>query len=130
VHEWKLRTNPGYLRRQVFDRDKGVCAGCGLDCEKLGRILRAADMALHQYGRYWMDRSLWALFDSIIRPIYGGNGYATLWEADHIVPVAEGGGQCGLDNIRTLCLACHQKETAALRKRLKHKQDGGDDPVF
>ena len=26
VHEWKLRTDPGYLREQVFARDRGVCA--------------------------------------------------------------------------------------------------------
>jgi len=39
------------------------------------------------------------------------------WEADHIVPVIEGGGQCGLENYRTLCLSCHRKETAALAKR-------------
>src|ERR1700683_5743827 len=31
VHEWKLRTDPGYLRERVFERDKGVCASCGLD---------------------------------------------------------------------------------------------------
>ena len=39
------------------------------------------------------------------------------WEADHIIPVVEGGGLCGLQNYRTLCLACHRKETAALARR-------------
>lgn len=39
------------------------------------------------------------------------------WEADHIVPVIEGGGECDLTNLRTLCLPCHRKETAALAKR-------------
>jgi 5-methylcytosine-specific restriction endonuclease McrA len=42
----------------------------------------------------------------------------SLWDADHIVPVAEGGGQCDLDNLRTLCVACHREATAALRARL------------
>ena len=32
-------------------------------------------------------------------------------DADHIKPVYEGGGSCGLDNIRTLCIACHKKNT-------------------
>ena len=27
VHEWKLRTDPGYLRAQVFERDRGVRHG-------------------------------------------------------------------------------------------------------
>lgn len=40
------------------------------------------------------------------------------WEADHIVPVAEGGGQCGPENYRTLCVRCHLSETRALRRRL------------
>src|SRR5271157_4037114 len=39
------------------------------------------------------------------------------WQADHIVPVVEGGGECGLDGYRTLCIACHKKETAALAAR-------------
>lgn len=41
-----------------------------------------------------------------------------LWEVDHIVPVVEGGGECGLDNLQTLCLACHKAKTAAMRKRV------------
>lgn len=42
----------------------------------------------------------------------------SLWEADHIVPVIEGGGECGLAGLRTLCTACHLRETRALRRRL------------
>jgi 5-methylcytosine-specific restriction enzyme A len=41
----------------------------------------------------------------------------SLWDADHIVPVVEGGGECDLANLRTLCLKCHRAATAALRKR-------------
>jgi 5-methylcytosine-specific restriction protein A len=40
------------------------------------------------------------------------------WQADHTVPVAEGGGECGLEGYRTLCTDCHKKETALLRARL------------
>src|SRR5260370_5883845 len=32
VEEWRLRTDPGYLREKVLERDKGVCAACGIDC--------------------------------------------------------------------------------------------------
>ena len=39
------------------------------------------------------------------------------WEADHIVPVAEGGGECGLENYRLLCRACHLRVTLAWRAR-------------
>ncbi len=45
------------------------------------------------------------------------------WEADHIVPVSEGGGLCGLEGYRTLCKGpgtnnCHGKASGELRKRL------------
>jgi 5-methylcytosine-specific restriction endonuclease McrA len=40
-----------------------------------------------------------------------------LWEMDHIIPVVEGGGDCGLENLRTLCISCHAKETADLAAR-------------
>ena len=33
------------------------------------------------------------------------------WQADHIVPVAEGGGESALDNFQTLCVPCHEKKT-------------------
>lgn len=47
---------------------------------------------------------------------------SSLWDADHIVPVAEGGGGCGLENLRTLCRVCHGRVTAELRTRLAGKK--------
>ena len=41
----------------------------------------------------------------------------SLWEADHITPVVEGGGECDLSNLRTLCLRCHRMATLGLRLR-------------
>ncbi len=99
VHEWKLRTDPGYLREQVFARDGGVCAQCGLDTESLRKDKRKLDWAARkQFEKDW-----------------GGRRH--LWDADHIVPVVEGGGECDLSNMRTLCLKCHRATTAQLRAR-------------
>jgi 5-methylcytosine-specific restriction enzyme A len=33
------------------------------------------------------------------------------------VPVIEGGGECDLTNLRTLCVKCHRASTAELHKR-------------
>jgi 5-methylcytosine-specific restriction protein A len=44
------------------------------------------------------------------------------WEADHIIPVVEGGGCCGLDNYRTLCPPCHKLDTAELAARLAQRR--------
>lgn len=46
---------------------------------------------------------------------------ATTWEADHITPVCEGGGCCGLENYRTLCSECHKRETIKLATRRKNR---------
>ena len=43
----------------------------------------------------------------------------SFWEADHIVPVVAGGGQCGLLNFRTLCVPCHREATAKLTELRK-----------
>ncbi|MGA2133786.1 MAG: HNH endonuclease [Bryobacteraceae bacterium] len=101
VHEWKLRTDPGYLREQVFLRDRGVCAQCGLDTEALRKDKRKLDYtARRRFEKEWGRRR-------------------QLWDADHIVPVAEGGGECDLSNMRTLCLKCHWLATVALQQRLR-----------
>ena len=42
-----------------------------------------------------------------------------LWQADHVVPVWQGGGACGLENLQTLCARCHSLKTGkeAIRRR-------------
>jgi 5-methylcytosine-specific restriction endonuclease McrA len=39
------------------------------------------------------------------------------WDMDHTIPVIEGGGECGLENLRTLCILCHKKVTKELAAR-------------
>lgn len=48
-------------------------------------------------------------------------------QVDHVVPIAEGGGCCGLENLRLLCWECHNGVSAELAARLaaKRKQDAG-----
>jgi 5-methylcytosine-specific restriction protein A len=91
VHEWKLRTDPAYLRQCVFDRDHGICAECGVN-------------AVESDSRYLHRKR-------------SARGTGHLWQADHIVPVVEGGGECDLSNLRTLCTACHKRATADLAAR-------------
>lgn len=65
VHEWKMRTQPGYLREQVFLRDRGVCAGCSVDTlAALGQLRRSrgsnrVTLMLHWGMKTRMRRSLW-----------------------------------------------------------------------
>ena len=105
MNEWKLRSSPAYLRDKVFERDHGVCSICRLDCvAELRRLKRLrGDMRL----------SAWAVWGA--RP----GQRTSLWDADHIIPVIEGGGECDLSNIRTLCIRCHRIVTNELRQRLR-----------
>ena len=103
VEEWRLRSDPGHLRERVFQRDRGICAACGIDCiAELRRLKKLRGRARIRASAEWAS-----------------HGRKTLWDADHIVPVAEGGGECDLSNMRTLCLKCHRMHTAELRIRLK-----------
>ena len=105
VHQWRLRTDPGYLRDQVFARDRGICAVCHIDTIAAYNALKRARGPARAAGL-----RLYGMKSITIR--------RSLWDADHIRPVAEGGGQCDLDNLRTLCLLCHREATSRLRMRL------------
>ncbi len=110
VHQWRLRSDPGYLRDQVFSRDRGRCALCAADTVTIFAALKRARGTAREEGlRVYGMRSIRAR--------------RSLWDADHITPVAEGGGQCDLDNLRTLCLLCHREETARLRLRIRVQRE-------
>ena len=103
VHQWRLRSDAGYLREQVLKRDRGVCKSCRIDTLVAQGILkRSRGMTRQRLLNYWDLAS------------YTGR---SLWEADHITPVVEGGGECDLSNLRTLCLRCHRMATLGLRLR-------------
>jgi 5-methylcytosine-specific restriction protein A len=105
VEEWRLRSNPAYLRERVQERDKGVCAICRVDCiGEWNRLRKLRGAARHKAFTEWN---------------LNGRFRRSLWDADHIIPVVEGGGECDLSNLRTLCLKCHRGVTAALRARRK-----------
>lgn len=114
--KWALMTDPGYARRLVAERDKGVCALCGLDTNMLSEHINAPGRVYSQLPYKDRPKSRAAHYGR-----YYGHPLTrdriSLWDADHIVPVVEGGGECDLDNLRTLCLWCHKNETAALAKR-------------
>jgi len=105
VHEWKLRSQPAYLREQVFLRDKGICARCRIDTvRELRRLRRSRGENRRQFLTHW----------GLLR-----RTRRSLWDADHIIPIIEGGGECDLDNIQTLCLRCHKLATQSLRERMR-----------
>ena len=107
---------PSFARSAVFRRDKGICAHCGKDTEKVRHKFYSIILAATKKRRY----------DVIKRVVhrYRKNGWPadrynsrSWWEAHHIHAVVEGGGGTGLDNYETVCVPCHKNETKKLARR-------------
>lgn len=124
IDESRRRTDLGYQRRLVEERDKGICALCGIDTGEVSDLAErfqseARDVLKTKskgFGRnrykYWPHGD----YKDFLRAM--GFTRQHVWEMDHILPVSEGGGGCGLENLRTLCIPCHDQETAKLKARL------------
>jgi 5-methylcytosine-specific restriction enzyme A len=117
VHEWKLRSNTAYLRHHTFLRDHGICNKCSKNTIKVqGELLEEFKPIKF---KPWTEE-----YKEFLKKhdITYHQMTTTLWHTDHITPVVEGGGLCGLDGVQTLCIWCHKEETKALRGRLKKKK--------
>lgn len=137
VHEWKLRSNPGYVRGLVFKRDKGVCASCHLDTLTLQARWRRVVVSTPDLQRwFWREGQGWlntpppeavpileeaARLGFSLRRVRSVVDGKSPWEADHAKALIEKGGH-DLDNVRTLCVGCHDRETVALSKRRRSKK--------
>jgi hypothetical protein len=123
LHDFRMRRSTAYARQQVFARDGGVCSHCRLDCGRLDRIIAAmrqtdADGVRDDTGALWVLEQLG--FGTRTRVV-------SVWNMDHRVAVVEGGGLCGLGNLRTLCLCCHRQQTRDLHRRqatVRAERDG------
>lgn len=101
VAEFLARQNYVAARPFVWCRDQGTCRRCRRD-------LRFQDRSVPNYRGSWqaMTPEVWEAYRLRI-----GCG-SEPWECDHIVPVAEGGGALGFENLQVLCVPCHKKKTA------------------
>lgn len=141
VETYKIRAWPAHARKAAAKRDNGVCAKCG--CNTIHLFNRLNEIPHLRNGvKPWVygraDRFATASFSRVLGRhrarafVILGRLWGivlasreSLYDVDHIVPVAEGGGGCGLDNLRTLCLRCHRIETTALAGRLARRPTKG-----
>ena len=121
VHEWKCRTNPSYQRDQVEARDLGICALCRIDAVLARQLWLRVERRAGEVGFFTRPANLTFHRELAKLGVVLPSFRRSWWQMDHIVPVSEGGGDCGLENLRTLCTWCHLAVTAALRKRLRER---------
>ncbi|KAJ6296837.1 hypothetical protein OIU78_022544 [Salix suchowensis] len=113
--EYRIRTSSRSLRQELFQIEHGVCTKiCRLDCHQLVRTIKP--LSFERRREYIEEAapnvaSQKKLLDKLANNPCEGNA----WHADHTVPVYRGGGECKVENMRTLCVACHSKVTAAQR---------------
>lgn len=103
-HELKLRISGRYMRDCVYMRDKAICSICNVDTKMIAK--EALNLNNDERNIYLIDHNI-SLKRKLWKKKHGGG----LWDADHIIPVKDGGGMCGLENLRTLCIQCHKKIT-------------------
>lgn len=145
VNQYLMRSSAAHVRAMIKQRDHGICAICGIDADaeyrkwisSVQEISRMADRlatasrwnldaAGHFENTQYPDGKSVRNFREYLKAKYApGNwtpGRRSGWDADHIVPVSEGGGECDLSNYRTLCHPCHKKVTKELAARLSAKR--------
>jgi len=112
LHGWKLRSDPSYMRKHVYKRDLGVCSICKADTRyqkiQLENILKECNYSeiADRYKEILLELKLTRY-----------EARHSLFDVDHILPVALGGGECDLSNVRTLCKKCHKMCTAVQANR-------------
>eukprot|EP01083_Nonionella_stella_P193309 714098_1 len=127
-----INTNSTAIRRELFQIERGVCQKCGVDCRKIYlhicHLVPSSRFVHLRSEKSFKDLErdrLWALCTK--SPL--GEGH--FWEADHIIPVEQGGGQCDIENLQTLCVPCHRVKTRAQTKeraeRKRHAKDKAEE---
>ena len=119
VEEYRLECDWGFARSRVFNRDGGVCAMCEADTKWLQEIVR------HMRAAWRTDPNAIpsAVWVAWARRMPGGRSCGSPWEADHILPRHDGGSDHP-DNLRTLCIPCHQRVTREFAaERARRRRD-------
>ncbi|NXL18006.1 ZRAB3 endonuclease, partial [Setophaga kirtlandii] len=120
--DFSIRCSQAYLRAKVLQIEHGLCQACHNNAHELFLSVRDAPRSQRKQllESSWMSHLPLGQLNEMIRsPVEG-----QFWQVDHIQPVYSGGGQCSLENLQTLCTACHRERTAKQakeRSQLKRK---------
>ncbi|XP_066266917.1 DNA annealing helicase and endonuclease ZRANB3-like [Branchiostoma lanceolatum] len=121
--EYRIRMQGGHSRQQLRDTEFGVCQICETNVRQI--FLQVKELPMSERKVYLKSTLLSSLPVAQLNKIVADPKEGQFWHADHIVPVADGGGLCSLDNFRTLCVMCHRKVTQQQnrQRRVAQKQE-------
>ncbi|ELT88125.1 hypothetical protein CAPTEDRAFT_113875 [Capitella teleta] len=132
TEQYWLKSSREYGRKAVYDAEHGQCQLCGIEAHQFFTNLnmihdrkKRAEMIQNSKFNQLHQRTKQKM---VVDPQAG-----QFWQVDHILPVVDGGGQCDLDNLRTLCSVCHNKVTSDwMKERTKEKRrmHAGDITAF
>jgi hypothetical protein len=112
-----IRYQKGFNLNHLFPPIPGFCA-CGCNRPLKGKQKKWASRDCN--NRVYLEFAILKGNTGIIRKtlLLRDSGFCRKcgvfdenWEADHIVPVYNGGGACTIDNFQTLCPSCHIEKT-------------------
>lgn len=152
VVAFKLIHWPYETRNAVFDRDRGICARCGVDTVRQKRIADETMMLQRWLGQqehhklfgrgpfhggpgadlkplFWLTNQL----DEYRRAMGWPPSGTTYWQHDHIRPLIEARGDISfwaLENIQTLCTACHITKGKEDNARRRAQREQATQPVL
>ena len=136
VDTYMVRAHQSYARRMVWERDQGVCAECLLDTREIEALLGEVTTKTVNFwnqvrgsqfydgrrlDRDWPERlrsQVRIARQEILEEFNWEHLWErrSLWDADHVIPKAEG-GPSEMANLQTLCLGCHREKTHEQRRR-------------
>lgn len=127
--QYRMRRNAGKLRATLFQQERGVCRGCGVDCDKVFLALANSSLSVEEKSRLVDEIFVCALekcgeagvgVQGVKKKLVSGGKElvaGAVWQCDHVVEVRDGGGEAaGVSHVQTLCVFCHTLKTA-LRTR-------------
>jgi hypothetical protein len=94
------------IRSQLFALEGGICRLCQIDAHSLYTRIKSlvpAERLNALCNAGWKLPKAAKSLERLLQDPKEGD----FWQADHIHAVAEGGGGCNIDNLRTLCVPCH-----------------------
>ncbi|XP_042035654.1 DNA annealing helicase and endonuclease ZRANB3 isoform X3 [Salvia splendens] len=110
--EYRSRTSNRFLRQGLFQIEHGICTNCHIDCHRLVKHLRVLSVEKREAYIKNVAPNI-ASHKKMLAKLVQDPSEGNAWHADHIIPVYKGGGECKLENLRTLCIACHADVTSA-----------------